>query len=167
MRGLSLLLSVCGGIAALLGWQLAATLIPLDPADSSMAVRLGKAAMGLLPGGGVLAAMLAAQMAGRFAAGAFDPLAGLDTRFLLVNQRVIDNTVEQMALFAPALLALAAGAPAARLPAVLALGIVFALARLLFWIGYLAGSVTRAPGMAASFAVNLATLAAAGWYWAQ
>ena len=167
MRGISLLLGVCGAIAALLAWQVTVPLIPADPAASSMAVRLGKASAALLPGVAVLAAMLLAQMAGRFATAAFDPLGGRETRFLQVNQRVISNTVEQLAVFAPALLALAAGAPAARLPEVLALGIVFALARLLFWGGYLAATVARAPGMAASLVTTLATLLAAAWNWMQ
>lgn len=165
MRGLSLLLGICGAIAALLAWQLTVPLIASDPAASSMAVRLGKAAAALLPTAGVLAAMLLAQMAGRFLAERFDPLAPGEGRFLLVNQRVITNTVEQNTVFAPALLALAAGAPGTRLAEVLALGVVFALARLLFWGGYLAGPLARAPGMAATLVLNLATLAAAVWFW--
>ena len=79
------------------------------------------------------------------------------------NQRVIANTIEQMAVFVPALLALAAGAPAARMAPIVALALVFALARLAFWVGYHAGTRLRAPGMAATLAINVATLVAAAW----
>ncbi len=166
MRGVSLLLSVCGLVGAMLGWRMTVGLLPaLDPAASSMAVRLGLAAGFLLPAALLLAAMIAAQMVGRFMAGAFDPTSGAETPFLIRNQRVIGNSVEQLAVFVPGLLALAAGASRADMPGVAAAALVFAAARGLFWAGYLAHPMARAPGMAASFAVNLATLLAAAWLW--
>ncbi len=165
MRGLSLLLGVCGAVAAVLAWQALMPLLPLDSAGSSMAVRLGRGCAALLPAAGVLALMLLAQMALRFAAGAIDPLAGQDGRWLLVNQRVITNTVEQMAVFVPALLALAGGVSAARMGEVTAAGLVFAGARLLFWAGYLAAPIGRSFGMAATLVTTLGTLGAAAWVW--
>ena len=54
---------------------------------------------------------------------------------------------------------------AAQMGAVTALGVVFALARLVFWIGYLIAPIARAPGMAATFAATLSALAAAAWFW--
>jgi uncharacterized membrane protein YecN with MAPEG domain len=96
---------------------------------------------------------------------AIDPLAGVDSRFLQVNQRALTNTVEQLAGFVPALIALAAAAPPAWMPGVVALGVVFAVARLVFWGGYLIGPLLRAPGMAATFAVNVATFVTAVWVW--
>jgi len=42
---------------------------------------------------------------------------------------------------------------------------VFGVARLVFWGGYLVGPLLRAPGMAATFAVNVATFAAAVRVW--
>jgi uncharacterized membrane protein YecN with MAPEG domain len=96
---------------------------------------------------------------------AVDPLAGADNRFLRVNQRALTNTVEQLVGFARALAALAAGAAPSSMPGVVALGIVFGVARLVFWGGYLLGPLLRAPGMAATFAVNVATFAAAVWAW--
>jgi hypothetical protein len=47
------------------------------------------------------------------------------------------------------------------MPGVVALGVVFAVARLVFWGGYLIGPLLRAPGMAATFAVNVATFVTA------
>ena len=63
------------------------------------------------------------------------------------------------------LLAVAAGVSSDRMRFVVAAGVVFAVARLVFWGGYLLGPMMRAPGMAATFAVNIATLAAAIWVW--
>jgi hypothetical protein len=165
VRGLSFLLGCCGAVVALLGWLALVPLFPPDPAASSMAVRLGTACAALLPGCAVLALMIIAQMGGRFLLGVFDPLAGRETRFLLVNQRILTNTVEQVAVFAPALLALAAAVPAPRMPEVMALGAVFALSRIVFWAGYLAAPVLRAPGMAATIVTATGTLAAAFWFW--
>ena len=48
----------------------------------------------------------------------------------------------------------------ARMAEVLAIAPVFALARLVFWAGYLTAPILRAPGMAASFAASAAAL---GW----
>ncbi len=164
-RALSLMLAGCGMAGALLAWRGIAALMPEEPAASSMAVRLGEAAAALLPGSFVLAAMIVAQALGRFLASAFDPLAGADSRFLRTNQRVITNTVEQFAVFTPALLALAAGAGSAHMPAIEAVGITFALARLVFWGGYLLAPMARAPGMAATLAVTAATWLAAARAW--
>jgi uncharacterized membrane protein YecN with MAPEG domain len=164
-RALSLLLGVCGAVAAMLAWQALVPMMRPDPSGASMAVRLGLACAALLPAATVLALMLLLQMALRFAAAAIDPLAGRETRALLRNQRVIANTVEQFAVFAPALLAFAAGATAARMPEVTAAGMVFAGARLLFWLGYLLAPIGRAFGMAATLVTTLGTLAAAIWVW--
>ncbi|HVC62273.1 MAG TPA: MAPEG family protein [Acetobacteraceae bacterium] len=149
--------------AILAWWLLAAVLAPVSLAGVAPHVALALAA--LLPSAALLAVMILAQMGARAMTGAIDPLAGTDSPFLRTNQRVIANTVEQMTVFVPALLALAAGVPAARMGPVVALAYVFAVARLVFWIGYLAGVRLRAPGMAATFAVNVATLAAAAWVW--
>jgi len=165
VRGLSLLLGVCGAVAALLGWQWLVPHLPADPAGASMAIRLGQGCAALLPGAVVLALMILGQMALRFAGGITDPTAGRETRTLLVNQRAITNTVEQFAIFAPSLLALAAGVPAPRIAEVMALGVVFAIARLVFWLGYLIAPVGRAFGMAATLAATLGALAAAIWFW--
>jgi hypothetical protein len=165
MRARSIVLSVCGMAAALLAWRLAAAWLPAPAGASRIGVRLGAAAAALLPAMFVLSAMILAQIAARFVSGTLDPTAGRDGRFLLLNQRAISNTVEQLTVFAPALLALAAAATAVDMPGVLALGPVFALARLVFWAGYLLAPIARAPGMAATGAVNVATLFAAAWFW--
>ena len=150
-------------VAAVLAWLLLTLVAPEARAGVAPHVALALAA--LLPSAVLLAAMILVQMAVRGMTGAIDPLDGNDSVFLRTNQRVITNTVEQLAVFVPALLALAAGAPGARMAPIVALAWVFALARLAFWIGYLAGARLRAPGMAATVAVDLATLVCAAWVW--
>ena len=118
--------------------------------------------LALLPGVAVLAAMVLAQMAMRFVWAATDPASVDDPRPLRLGQRVISNTVEQVAIFAPALVALAALEVAAS-GTLLALGLVFALSRLLFWAGYALHPLGRAPGMGATVLVVLGTLVWAAW----
>lgn len=164
MRRKSILLSTIGLIIGLLAWRLIESILPVTAAGTE-AERLGVGCATLLPGAVVLALMVLAQILARGAALVLDPTVGQETRFLLVNQRVISNTLEQFAVFVPALLALAAVASPAATPAILALGYVFAGARLLFWVGYLRAPLFRAPGMAATGGVTFATLIAACWAW--
>jgi uncharacterized membrane protein YecN with MAPEG domain len=162
---MGLILRPALGIAgAFVLWRVLAAILAVNPAAAT-AERLGMACAALLPGVLVLNLMIALQMLGRVWSRAIDPLAGVDNRFLQVNQRALTNTVEQLAGFVPALIALAAAAPPAWMPGVVALGVVFAVARLVFWGGYLMDPLLRAPGMAATFAVNVATFATAVRVW--
>jgi uncharacterized membrane protein YecN with MAPEG domain len=162
---MGLILRPALGIAgAFVLWRVLAAILAVGPAAATPE-RLGMACAALLPGVLVLNLMIALQMLVRAWIRAIDPLAGIDSRLLQVNQRALTNTVEQLAGFVPALMALAAGAPPGWMPEVLALGVVFTVARLVFWGGYLMDPLLRAPGMAATFAVNVATFAAAVWVW--
>lgn len=79
---------------------------------------------------------------------AFDPLAGKETRSILVNLRYLQNTLEQLMLFVPGLLLLAAYAePANAAPSVTAAALVWILARFAFWIGYRRGPQFRIAGL--------------------
>jgi uncharacterized MAPEG superfamily protein len=164
-RALGLLLGGCGAVAAVLAWRALVPWFPADPSGASMGVRLGQGSAALLPGALVLALMILAQMALRAATGAIDPLAAGEPRLLRVNQRAISNTVEQFVLFVPAVLALSAGVTAARMPEVMAAGVVFAGGRVLFWLGYLVAPPGRAFGMAATLVATLGALGAAAWAW--
>lgn len=150
-------LGIAGALFVALDW-----LLP-PVAAATAADRIGLAAVALLPGAAVLALMIGAQMLLRFATGAFDPTAGTDGPALVRTQRAITNTVEQVAVFAPALLALAAAGGPMR--GVVALGIVFGVARTAFWIGYAIHPLARAPGMAATGACSLGALGWAGLAW--
>jgi hypothetical protein len=167
VRLVSASLSLIGLASAGLLWWLLAGLVGEPRGAATMAVRLGLALAALLPALIVLAAMILAQMLLRFAAGAFDPLAGRDGRLLAVNQRVIANTLEQMALFVPALLAWAAGAAPGEMRWVIALGPVFAASRLVFWAGYVIDPMARAAGMAPSFVAALMAIGAAVVAWTR
>ena len=95
----------------------------------------------------------------RLSSPAFDPLSGFETRRLRVNQRYLQNTLEQILVFAAGLFGLAVYSPdGSAMRAVLATTVVWILARSAFWIGYHQSAAMRglgAPGMALSMIVLL------------
>jgi hypothetical protein len=95
----------------------------------------------------------------RLTSPAFDPLAGFETLRLRVNQRYLQNTVEQTIVFLAAMFGLTAYSPdGASMRAVLATALVWTLARFGFWIGYHQSAAMRglgAPGMALSMIILL------------
>jgi hypothetical protein len=97
---------------------------------------------------------------------AFDPLAGYETKRLRVNQRYLQNTLEQLVVFGVGLFGLAAYSPdGAAMRAVEATAIVWVLARWAFWIGYHRSAALRglgAPSMAISMIVLLYVAARIG-----
>lgn len=88
---------------------------------------------------------------------AFDPLEGYETRRLRVNQRYLQNTLEQTVVFLVGLFGLAAYMEdGGEMRAVLATAVVWTLARLAFWVGYHRSAAMRglgAPGMLVSLLV--------------
>jgi hypothetical protein len=98
---------------------------------------------------------------------AFDPLAGFETRRLRVNQRYLQNTLEQIVVFGVGLFGLAAYAPDGfAMRAILATTVVWILARFAFWIGYHRSAAMRglgAPAMALSMIVLLYVTARIGF----
>src|SRR5690606_18570477 len=88
---------------------------------------------------------------------AFDPLEGHATRRLRINQRYLQNTLEQTVVFLVGLFGLAAYmADGGQMRAVLATAVVWTLARLAFWVGYHRSAAMRglgAPGMLVSMLV--------------
>jgi hypothetical protein len=95
----------------------------------------------------------------RLTSPAFDPLSGFETRRLRVNQRYLQNTLEQIVVFAAALFGLAGYSPdGSAMRSVLATTAVWILARFAFWVGYHQSAAMRglgAPGMALSMIVLL------------
>ncbi|HEX3412806.1 MAG TPA: MAPEG family protein [Stellaceae bacterium] len=95
----------------------------------------------------------------RLSSPAFDPLSGFETQRLRVNQRYLQNTLEQILVFTAGLFGLAAYCPdGSAMRAVLATSVVWILARFAFWIGYHRSAAMRglgAPGMALSMIVLL------------
>ena len=95
----------------------------------------------------------------RLASPAFDPLAGHETRRLRVNKQYLQNTLEQVVVFAAGLFGLAAyRADGAAMRMVVATTVVWIVARFAFWIGYHRSAAARglgAPGMLLSMVVLL------------
>jgi uncharacterized MAPEG superfamily protein len=94
----------------------------------------------------------------RFLGPGIDPLQGKDPRFVVVTNRVLANTVEQTFLFVLSGVALIALAPAEQLGAVPSLAVLFVVARMVFWIGYLRDALLRAPGMSLTIQINVVML---------
>lgn len=86
---------------------------------------------------------------------AIDPLAGADSRRLIVNQRYVQNTLEQFWVFAPGLALL--GLYANDLRIVAATTILWVFGRWAFWVGYHRDPMLRGIG-ASSLAQSLIVL---------
>ena len=99
----------------------------------------------------------------RFTSEAIDPTRGKETRAMVINGRVVDNTVQQYALFAAATLAIAASASGPLLGIVAGGALIFVVMRVAFWIGYRRDPLYRAFGMAGTSYLNLALLGYAAW----
>lgn len=83
----------------------------------------------------------------RLVSPAFDPLAGHETRRMRVNQRYLQNTLEQTVVFVVGLLGLAVYLEDGnQMRAVLATAVVWVLGRWAFWGGYHLGSTWRGLG---------------------
>lgn len=131
--------------------------------DANAGERLAYAAKWIALGALPLAAAIASVGNGRFNSEAIDPTAGKESHAMVVNGRVVDNTVQQYLLFAAASLAVAASARGDQLGAVAAAAIVFVIARLVFWIGYRIRPVYRAAGFASTFYLNIVMFGYALW----
>lgn len=91
--------------------------------------------------------------------GALDPLDGQPTRRHRVNQRVLQNTIEQLVVFVPAILALAAVATEPATYRLVSLGVaLFCLGRVLFWGGYHVSPNARGLGFNMTFSTSVAAI---------
>jgi hypothetical protein len=140
---------------ALLLWLAIACLVPplagMDSLDGRMLFTLKCCCLAVLF---CLVTGVEAVAHERLSSPAFDPLSGFETRRLRVNQRYLQNTLEQTLVFGVGLFGLAAYSPdGSAMRAVLATTVVWVLARFAFWIGYHRSGAMRglgAPGMALS-----------------
>ena len=131
----------------------------LETVGDRLAFTLRWVAVAVLP----FLAMILAIGNARALGPAIDPTLGAEDPAMLINSRVADNTLQQTFIFVVATLALAASLPAGLMPIIAAAAIVFALARVVFWIGYRIHPLYRAPGFAATAWLNVGLLAAALW----
>jgi hypothetical protein len=91
----------------------------------------------------------------RFLSEAIDPTRNAESRSMIVDGRVTDNTLQQNFVFAVASLALSTIVPLAWLQVVWACALWFVAARCLFWLGYRINPLYRAPGMSGTAYMNL------------
>jgi hypothetical protein len=141
----------------ILGWLLFALLfgLVLGPIAATKADRLAYAAAWLLPLAIVIFLMSAATGLGRFFGGGTDPTLSTDSRYVDISRRVLTNTIEQSLVFALAALAMAALTPAGQLGLLGSLVILFVIARIVFWIGYLIDPLYREAGFALTAEINV------------
>ena len=141
--------------AVVIGWGLFFGLRALLPAPAD--AREAGVWLALAPAV-VFLVLVAAVGNARFLSEGIDPLQGKDPRFVVVTNRVLTNTTEQTFIFVLSGVALIALLPAERLGAIPALAVLFVVARVVFWIGYLRQAVLRAPGMSLTIQINVVQL---------
>ena len=152
------------GVAAmLLSMVILYRLLPHAAPYAGLADRLAYAAVANAFASLPLLAAIGAVGNARAMSEAIDPTLSKESPALIVNGRVVDNTLQQFALFAAATLALSVNLEPAQLHVIAAAVIVFVAARLLFWIGYRIDPLYRAFGFAATIYLNLGLLGAALW----
>lgn len=156
--------SISGAVFMFAALLLLSRFVTVPPVDiSSVADRLAFAAQWNAVAALPLVLAIASVGKERFRGPGIDPIAGTSSRTLMINARVIDNTVQQYALFTSASFAVAAGEDASQLPIVSAAAILFVILRLAFWIGYRINPLYRAFGMGGTLYLNLTLFAYAAW----
>jgi hypothetical protein len=98
----------------------------------------------------------------RFHEGSHDPLDRSESERLRIHCRAMQNTLEQLVWFSVSLLAVAAQIDASRVKVIPVACVIFALARFVYWRGYLRrGTLGRAPGVQMTMTINMPLLLAA------
>jgi len=147
-------------LAALLA--LSSVLIRLPPmadAGERLAFAVKWTALAAAP---LLASIVAVGNA-RFGSEAIDPTAHKESKTMIVDGRVVDNTTQQYALFVAASLAVAAVSRGDQLSVIAAAAIIFTFCRFAFWFGYRIDPLYRAFGFASTIYLNITMLAVALW----
>jgi uncharacterized MAPEG superfamily protein len=99
----------------------------------------------------------------RFKSEAIDPTRGKEDRAMVIDGRVVDNTIQQYAMFVAATFALGASASGDRLAVIAAGALIFVAMRFAFWVGYRRDPLYRAFGMAGTSYLNLALFCYSAW----
>jgi MAPEG family len=117
------------------------------PGASDIAARLAFGVAWLIvPGVILLACIMVTALSRLFSVEAFDGTRTPPSRFMEINLRVTQNTLEQSMLAAIAWCGLALALPAERLGIIPVLAALFAVGRILFWMGYQINPLARAVG---------------------
>ena len=107
--------------------------------------------------------MLAAVGNARFLSEAIDPTLGKEDQKTIINDRVADNTLQQVVLFLVGITALSVSVPIERISVIPAVAITFVIARIVFWIGYRIHPLYRAAGFSSTAYLNLLMYVAVLW----
>jgi len=146
----------------LLVWMISTT-IPgpqvVDAPGNRLAYAVRWSVVAVLP----LFAMLVAVGNERFLSEAIDPTLGKESRKMVVNGRVADNTLQQFVCFSVGILALSVSVPIGWISVVPAVAITFVICRIVFWIGYRIHPLYRAPGFSSTAYMNLFMYIAVIW----
>lgn len=162
----SVAVGAASGVAAMVAlvWVLSGIIPPppiADTAGERIAYALPWAVVAVLP----MLLMVIAVGNARALGAAIDPTVGKESPAMLIDGRVLDNTLQQLVLFLVGILALSVSLPLHRLSIVGALAVTFVVMRLAFWVGYRIKPVYRAFGFASTFYMNLGMLLTSLWLW--
>ncbi|HEU0200859.1 MAG TPA: MAPEG family protein [Burkholderiaceae bacterium] len=152
----SVWLTVPGTYLLLWGaYALAPPLHGLEEASARLVLAVRWLLVAMIPYAAVCIVILAA----RFFEGAHNPLVGGESERLRIHGRVMQNTLEQLVWFALCVVPLATYVTPAQARLVPIVCTFFALARFVYWWGYLrSGTLGRAPGVQLTFSLNIALL---------
>lgn len=158
-------IGAASGVASMLAaiWLLHQTL-PAPAGLPTIGDRLGYALRWDVVAAVPLFLMIGAVGNARALSEAIDPTLGAESRSIIVDGRVADNTTQQYLLFLAGSLGLATSLPPERMTIVAAAAIWFVAARLAFWIGYRIHPLYRAFGFAGTAYLNFGLIAAALWF---
>jgi hypothetical protein len=152
------------GVLAMIAALLVLTsILPGLPVGADAGERLAFAAKWIALGAAPLFAAIVAVGNARALSDAIDPTAGKESKAMIIDGRVVDNTTQQFLLFATASLAVAAVSHGDQLGLVSAAAIVFTVCRFAFWIGYRIDPLYRAFGFASTVYLNLILFGVALW----
>lgn len=139
------------------------TVMPGLPPFADSGDRLAFAVKWIALAAAPLFAAIVAVGNARFTSEAIDPTAGKESRAMIINGRVVDNTLQQFVLFAASTLAVAASSRGDQIAVVSAAAIVFVAVRIAFWIGYRIDPIYRAFGFASTIYLNITLFGIALW----
>lgn len=134
------------------------------PEIADIPARLAFAAQWLLVPGLTLLLCIVVTMSTRFLTqDAFDGTRTPASRFMEINLRVTQNTLEQVVLAVIAWVGLALALAPDRLGLIPVLAALFAIGRILFWVGYQMDPLARAVGFGLTAVPNAVALLWLAW----